>query len=72
MLFKRLCKLTEGLVHHFKQQFLVFKQYYMYFHILFYPHMFSNNKTYVFKCMYQTPPKFNCASWDQIFYFSKN
>ena len=48
------------LVHVFKQQFSVFKQYYMYFHILFYslifPHMFLDNKFSVFKCMYQTPP----------------
>jgi len=39
--------------------FLVFKQYYTHFHTLFYPlvfpHMFSSNKTHVFKHMYQTP-----------------
>ena len=29
------------LVHDFKHMFLVYKQYYMYFHILFHPHMFS-------------------------------
>ena len=49
------------LVHHFKQQFLVSKQHYTYFHTFFYPyvfpHMFSNNKTHVFKCIYQTPFK---------------
>ena len=47
-------------VHHFKQPFSVFKQHYTYFHILFYPHVFphifSNNKKHVFKCMYQTIP----------------
>ena len=52
--------LRECLLHHFKQQFLVFKQYYTYFHTLFYPHIslhkFSNNKTHVFKCIHQTPP----------------
>ena len=38
--------------------FSVFKQHYTYFHILFHPHIFlhvfSNNKTHVFKYMYQT------------------
>ena len=47
-------------VHHFKQPFSVFKQHYTYFQILFYPHVFphifSNNKKHVFKCMYQTIP----------------
>ena len=50
------------LVHNFKHMFSVFKQHYMHFHTLFHPHVFShmflNNKTYIFKCMYQTPPKY--------------
>ena len=54
-------KLRGCLVHHFKKKKTrVFKQNYRYFYTLFhphiFPHMFSNNKTHVFKCMYQTLP----------------
>ena len=49
------------LVWQLKHMFSVFKQYYTYFHTLFYshvfPHMFSNNKIHVFKYIYQTPRK---------------
>ena len=49
----------QGLfVRNFKHMFSVFKQHYMHFYSLFhthvFPHMFSNNKIHVFKCMYQT------------------
>ena len=53
-------KLRPCLVHPLKHIFSVFKQHYTYFHLLFHLHvflyMFLNNKTHVFKCMYQTPP----------------
>ena len=48
------------LVHPLKHIFSVFKQYYMYFYTFFhphvFPHMFSNNKTHIFKHIYQTSP----------------
>ena len=54
-------KLRSCLVWQLKHMFLVFKQYYMYFHIFFHLHVFQNiflnKKTHVFKCMYQIPLK---------------
>ena len=40
MLFKKLCRLRECLIHHFKKQFSIFKQDYTYFHIFFHLHIF--------------------------------
>ena len=48
--------LRSCLVHQFKHMFLVSKQHYTYFYILFYPHIFSHMFS-VFKCMYQIPSK---------------
>ena len=42
-------KFGAHLLPFFKQRFLVFKQYYMYFHILFHLHIFSKNKNNVTK-----------------------
>ena len=57
MLSKRI--LRSRLVHPLKYMFLIFKQHYTYFHILFhlhiFSHMFSNNKTHIFKCICQNP-----------------
>ena len=36
-------KLKDRLVYVLKQQFSIFKQYYIYFYILFYLHVFSKN-----------------------------
>ena len=41
--------LRRRLVRYFEQQFSVFKQYYMYFHTLFHPHIFSKNTNNVTK-----------------------
>ena len=57
---KKKVKIQGYLVHQLKHTFSVFKQFYTYFHKFFhphiFPHMFSNNKTHVFKCIYQIPP----------------
>ena len=36
-------KFRGCLVVYFEQQFLIFKQYYMYFHTFFHPHVFPQN-----------------------------
>ena len=57
---KKKVKIQGYLVHQLKHTFSVFKQFYTYFHKFFHPHIFphkfSNNKTHVFKCIYQIPP----------------
>ena len=54
-------KRLPHLVWQLKYMFSIFKQYYIYFPTLFYPHVFlhifSNNKIHVSKCMYQTFPE---------------
>ena len=49
---------VEGLfVGCFKQLFLVFKQYYIYFYTFFYPHTFLKNTTKLLEQYYQTASK---------------
>ena len=72
--FSRTCIFT----HIFKYIFSIFKQYYTYFYTFFYPHvflhMFLNNKTHVFKYIYQTPYKgsFSNVVLITLFVFFKN
>ena len=49
----KICKIKGVFGTCFKQQVLVFKQHYMYFHTFFYPHVFSHmfsNKNFQFLC----------------------
>ena len=49
-------KLRGCLVNNFIHMFSVFKQYYKYFHTYVFTYIFLNNKTPIFKCMFQIPP----------------
>ena len=44
------------LVYVFKHMFSVFKQYYMYFHILFHPHVFTKNTSNVIRTTLPNTP----------------
>ena len=60
------------LVHVFKQMFSVFKQHYTYFHILFYPYIFSKNTNNVIRTTLQSGPLFwhsDCLTLFLFFYF---
>ena len=49
----KICKIKGVFGTCFKQQVLVFKQHYMYFHTFFYPHVFSHmfsNNNFQFLC----------------------
>ena len=56
-IFNLFGKAEELFVGCFKQLFLVFKQYYIYFHTFFYPHIFLKNTTKLLEQCYQTASK---------------
>ena len=50
-------KLRDCLVKCFEQQFSMFKQHYMHFHILFHPHIFPKNTNNVTRTTLPKAPK---------------
>ena len=48
--------LLDHLVEYFNNMFSIFKQYYTYFHTLFYLHVFQKNTNNITKITYQMDP----------------